>query len=307
MARAQSTKVGWRATVWGELLSEFLGTMVLIAFGTGVVAVAVVGLTESGRTLVIFQGAGGWLLITWGWAMAVVMGIYVAGGISGAHLNPAVSLALAIKGAFPWKKVLPYAFAQIAGAFVGAALVYLDYHQAIDAWNLAHHVASRGAPAGLTTFSIFATFGAAYFHGSLVGPLIDQILGTFFLVLFVLAITDSNNSGVQGNMAPFIVGMAVAAIGMSFGVDAGYAINPARDLGPRLFTYLMGWGQNAFPGPNGYWWVPIVGPLVGGAIAPLVYTFAIEKTILARKQPPVPHVPKEVVKPSANQTREAKS
>lgn len=279
-------KTGWRATLWGELLSEYLGTLVLLAFGTGVVAVAVVGLTMSGRTTVIFDGAGGWLLITWGWAMAVVMGIYVAGGISGAHINPAVSIAMAVRGVFPWKKVVPYAIAQILGAFTGAAIVYADYYKAIDAWNAANHVASRAAAGGLTTFSIFATFPAQYFHGSLVGPFLDQVIGTFFLVLFVLAITDARNMAVQSNVGPLIVGFAVAAIGMSFGVDAGYAINPARDFGPRLFTWLTGWGGNAFPGLWSYWWVPIAGPIVGAVIAPFVYKFFIEATLIHRAETP---------------------
>ncbi|OYV62608.1 MAG: hypothetical protein B7X01_01320, partial [Acidiphilium sp. 21-62-4] len=102
-------KSGWRATsIYAEMIAEFLGCVVLIAFGAGVVAVAVVGLTESGRTAVIFNGAGGWLLITWGWAFAVTLAVYVAGGVTGAHLNPAVSLAFAVKGDFPWRKVLPY-------------------------------------------------------------------------------------------------------------------------------------------------------------------------------------------------------
>ncbi|PSR26551.1 MAG: aquaporin [Sulfobacillus thermosulfidooxidans] len=276
-------KTGWRATTWGELLAEYLGTLVLLAFGAGSVAVAVVGLTMSGRTIVIFQGAGGWLLITWGWAMAVVMGVYVAGGVTGAHINPAVTLAMALRKVFPWKKVIPYWIAQTLGAFSGAAIVYIDYYKAINAWNIAHHVVSRASSGGLTTFSIFATFPAAYFHNQLFGPFFDQVIGTFFLILFVLAITDSKNLGVQGNMGPFIVGMAVAAIGMSFGVDAGYAINPARDFGPRLFTWLMGWGRNAFPGPYGYWWVPIAGPLVGSVIGVYVYKYFIELTLEHRK------------------------
>ena len=167
-------KTGWRATVWGELLAEFLGTFVLLAFGAGVVAVAVVGLTESGRTLVIFQGAGGWLLITWGWCMAVVMGIYVAGGVTGAHINPAVTFAMAVRRVFPWKKVIPYWIAQTVGGFTGAALVYADYYHAINAWNLAHHV-TRAASGGLTTFSIFATFPAAYYHSNMFGPFLDQV------------------------------------------------------------------------------------------------------------------------------------
>jgi glycerol uptake facilitator protein len=272
----------------GELLSELIGTFVLLAFGAGVVAVAVVGLTESGRTPAIFAAAGDWLLITWGWALAVAMAVYVSGGPSGAHLNPAVTLAFAVKGDHPWAKVLPYWAAQIVGAFLGAAIVYADYYPAIDAWNAAHKVVSRLDPGGATTFSIFATLPAPYFNGNMAGPFFDQVVGTFFLVLFVLAIVDARNQGVQSNMAPLVIGFAVAAIGMSFGVDAGYAINPARDFGPRLFTFFEGWGANAFPGPSGYWWVPIAGPLVGGAIAPYVYEFFISATLKARAPVPTP-------------------
>src|SRR5215469_13734943 len=283
MAVKMGVKTGWRAcSIWSELLAEFLGTFVLLALGAGVVAVAVVGLPESGRTPTIFAGAGDWLLITWGWAMAVAMAVYVAGGVTGAHINPAVTFALAVKGDFPWAKVLPYSGAQVAGAFAGAALAYADYVPAIDMWNAAHNVISRADPAGMTTFSIFATFPAHYYGTSMLGPLFDQIVGTFFLLLFVLAIIDSMNVGVQANLAPFMVGMAVAAIGMSFGTGAGYAINPARDLGPRLFCWLLGWGENAFPGPYGYWWVPIVGPLVGAPLGAGLYRFFIADTLAAK-------------------------
>jgi glycerol uptake facilitator protein len=276
-------KTGWRArSLWSELLAEFLGTFVLLAFGAGVVAVAVVGLPESGRTPAIFAGAGDWLLITWGWAMAVAMAVYVAGGVTGAHINPAVTFAFAVKGDFPWAKVLPYAAAQVAGAFAGAALCYADYAPAINMWNAAHRVIARADPGGMTTFSIFATFPAHYYGASLFGPLFDQIVGTFFLLLFVLAIIDTLNLAVQANLGPFMVGMAVAAIGMSYGTGAGYAINPARDFGPRLFCWLMGWGANAFPGPYGYWWVPIVGPLIGASCGVMVYKFFIADTLAAR-------------------------
>ena len=110
------------------------------------------------------------------------------------------------------------------------------------------------------------------------------VIATFFLILFVLAITDSKNLAVQGNVGPFMIGLAVFAIGNSFGVGSGYAINPARDFGPRLFTWLAGWGPNAFPGPFGYWWVPILGPLVGAVIAVLVYKYGIELTLDRKKQ-----------------------
>ena len=283
MAVKMGVKTGWRAqSIWSELLAEFMGTFVLLAFGAGVVAVAVVGLPESGRTPTIFAGAGDWLLITWGWAMAVTMAVYVAGGVTGAHIIPAVTFAVAVKGDFPWKKVLPYSAAQIAGAFAGAALAYADYAPAIDMWNAAHNVISRADPAGMTTFSIFATFPAHYYGANLLWPVFDQIIGTSFLLLFVLAIIDSMNVGVKANLAPFVVGLAVAAIGMSFGTGAGYAINPARDFGPRLFCWLMGWGSNAFPGPYGYWWVPIIGPLAGAPLGVALYKFFIADTLVAR-------------------------
>lgn len=268
----------------GRIVIRILRHICSFGFGAGSVAVAVVGLTMSGRTLVIFQGAGGWLLITWGWALAVVMAVYVAGGVSGAHINPAVTFALAIRKALPWKKVIPYWIAQTVGAFCGAAIVYIDYYHAINAWNLAHHVISRASSGGLTTFSIFATFPASYFHGNMFPALLDQVIATFFLILFVLAIGDVKNMAVQGNMGPFIVGMVVMAIGISFGVGTGYAINPARDFGPRLFTWLAGWGPNAFPGPFGYWWVPILGPLIGAAVATFVYNWFIELTLTHRQE-----------------------
>jgi glycerol uptake facilitator protein len=288
-------KTGWRArSIWSELLAEFFGAFVLIAFGAANVAVAVVGLPESGRTPTIFAGAGDWLLITWGWAIAVTMAVYVAGGVTGAHINPAVSFALAVKGDFPWRKVLPYWGAQVAGAFAGAALAYADYFPAINMWNAAHNVVTRADPGGMTTFSIFATFPAHYYGAGMLGPLFDQIIGTFFLLVCVLAIIDSMNVGVKANLAPFMVGMAVAAIGMSFGTGSGYAINPARDFGPRLFCWLMGWGTNAFPGPYGYWWVPIVGPLIGATLGVVLYKFFIADTLSARAGGAVPEETREL-------------
>jgi glycerol uptake facilitator protein len=283
----------FRRTVGGELLAEFLGTLVLIAFGDGVVAMAVAALNQSGRGTQIFAASGDWLLIAWGWALAVAFGVYVAGGVSGAHINPAVTLALAVKRDFPWRKVLPYWAAQLLGAFVGAALVYLVYHQAIASFEAAKHI-TRGTLGGAAdstpTFSIFATFPAPYFGSSMVGPLVDQVVGTAFLLVFVLALTDERNQPPKSNLAPLLVGLAVAAIGMSFGANAGYAINPARDFGPRFFAWLAGWGQVALPGVHGYVWVPIVGPLIGGVVGAVVYDLFIRDVLLARGVPPAPDV-----------------
>jgi len=296
-AQSAPARGGWRATVWGELLSEFLGTFVLIAFGAGVVAMAVAALNQSGRGDVPFVASGDWLLIAWGWALAVTFGVYVAGGISGAHINPAVTLAFAVKRDFPWGKVLPYIGAQMLGAFAGAALVYLNYHDAIASFESANGII-RGDPNSIPTFSIFATFPAPYYDGY-VGPFIDEIIGTAFLVLFVFALVDALNQPPKSNMAPLLIGLVVGAIGMSFGANTGYAINPARDFGPRVLTWLAGWGDVALPGiapdagVSAYFWVPIVAPLVGGVIGAFVYDFFIRDVLVARGEQPDPEIEPE--------------
>lgn len=283
----------WRTTVWGEVLSEFLGTFVLIALGDGVVAMAVVALNRSGRGELIFAASGDWLLITWGWALAVTFAVYVAGGISGAHLNPAVTVSLAIRRGFAWSKVIPYVGAQVTGAFAGAAVVYLNYRHAITSYEQAHGVV-RGMLGGTgdstVTFSIFATFPASYYGGDLFPPLLDQVIGTGLLMILIFALIDTQNQSPKGNVAPLLLGLAVAAIGMSYGANAGYAINPARDFGPRVLAWMAGWGQVALPGVNGYFWVPIVGPLIGGVLGAFVYDLFIRNVLTAREAPPVTDV-----------------
>ena len=221
----------WRKGLFGELWAEFFGCFVLISFGDGVVAMlwALIG---SGRSIPpvatagagIFSakspllGSGDWLLVTWGWALAVCFAIYTVGGITGAHINPAVTLALAIRRQLPWNKVAPYWVAQVLGCFVGAALVFLVYNNAINHFDQVNHVV-KGHLNSVGTYSTFATFPAPYFH-TVWGPLIDQIVGTFFLALFVWAVTDEYNLPVGSNMTPWIVGMVVMAVGISFGANS---------------------------------------------------------------------------------------
>ncbi len=277
-----------RSRLAGEMMSEFLGTFVLIAFGDGVVAMAVAALNQSGRAATphtIFLAAGDWLLIVWGWAFAVMLGVYVAGGISGAHINPAVTLAFAVRGAFPWSKVVPYWVAQWLGAFLAAGLVYAVYGWAIHSYLAVNHlVQSRD----IATYSIFATFPAPYFTNWW-GPLIDQVVGTAFLLMLVAALIDRRNLAPRSNLLPMLIGFVVAAIGASFGANAGYAINPARDFGPRVWAWVAGWGQLALPGnyPNlgWYFWIPIVGPFIGGILGVLVYDFFIKNVLVARGVP----------------------
>jgi glycerol uptake facilitator protein len=287
-AQSQRPRGGWRATTAGELAAECLGTFILISFGDGVVAMAVAALNQSGRGTQIFAASGDWLLIGWGWGLAVTFAVYVAGGVSGAHINPAVTLAFAARRGFPWRKVPSYVCAQLVGAFLGALLVYVVYKGAIDSYERANHI-TRGDPNSVPTFSIFATFPAKYL-GNWVGPFIDQIVGTAFLVGCVFAVVDEVNQPVRANLAPFIVGLVVVAVGISFGANAGYAINPARDFGPRFFAWIAGWGKIAIPGNygnvDGYLWIPIVGPCLGGLVGAYVYDLAIRDVLLARGERP---------------------
>ena len=239
-----------------EALAEFLGTFVLIVFGLGVVAQVVL----SGET------AGTYLSINLAWGLAVVMGCYIAGGVSGAHLNPAVTLALAVHRGFAWRKVPPYVLAQFAGAFAAAAVVYLTYASAFTDFD--GGVRQVVGPQG--TAGIFATYPQAFLSTFPAG-FIDQFVGTGLLMLVVLAISDARNAPPAAGMAPLIVGLLVAVIGMSFGYNAGYAINPARDLGPRLFTAIAGWGGEVFRAGNAWWWVPVVAPPLGAIAAGVVY------------------------------------
>lgn len=233
-----------------ELAAEFLGTFVLIALGCGV------------NTMVSVMGHGGWANINLGWGLAVMMGILVAGKVSGAHLNPAVTLAMAVYRGLPWIKVPLYSLAQVAGAFVGAALVFATYKPAF----------LKADPNLEKSAGAFATFPA--FPENAAAGMLDQVVGTALLLLLVMAIVDERNQP-SGILTPVMVGAVVVAIGMCFGGMHGYAINPARDFGPRLLTAVAGFRNNGFD--NGVWIVPIVGPLVGGVIGGAMYDFGIRR------------------------------
>jgi MIP family channel proteins len=239
-----------------EAAAEFLGTAVLIAFGSAVVAQVVL----SG------QSHGGYLSINIAWGLAVTMGVYVAGGVSGAHLNPAVTLAVAVHRDFAWSKVLPYVAAQIAGAFTGAAVTFLTYRAAFDRFD----GGTRQVTGAKATAGIFATYPQDFLR-TFPDGLIDQVVGTAFLIALIFALTDQKNLAPEGRIVPIHFGLLVVLIGMTFGFNAGYAINPARDLGPRLFTFVAGWGSEVFRAGNHWWWVPIVGPLVGGVLGGAIY------------------------------------
>lgn len=243
-----------RATL-REAAAEFLGTFTLIAFGVGVVAQVVLGGGKMGQ----------YLSINIGWGLAVMLGCYVAGGISGAHLNPAVTLALAVHRNFAWSKVIPYVIAQFAGAFVASMVVYFTYLEAINDFE---------ATRTLTTAGIWSTYPQNYLS-NVPGGLVDQIVGTGLLMMVIFAITDQRNMALPAPISPMVVGSTVFVIGMTYGLNAGYAINPARDLGPRLFTALAGWGEQVFTAHDYWWWVPVVGPCIGAVLGGLAYDLCI--------------------------------
>ena len=240
-------------TLMQECIAEFLGTMVLILFGCGVVA------------MVKLFGNGDFTNINWAWGFGVLFGIFTAGTISGAHLNPAVSVGFAAVGRFPWSKVLPFSIAQLLGAFVGAAIVFGVYH---DQFLIVDPTLSE-------TAGVFATFPAlpGFWPG-----FFDQVVGTALLMGLILAIVDKLNNRDGGAWGPLAIALIVVAIGMSFGSLHGYAINPARDLGPRLFAMMAGFSNNGFEELR-TWIVPIVGPIVGAVVGAFIYQFAIGNPI----------------------------
>jgi glycerol uptake facilitator protein len=266
--RAGGSKEGCslrRNTYTAELLAEFLGTFTLLVFGLGVVAHFVlrnaVGDPAPGNA----NTFGDFTTVNFAWGFGVVMGVYVAGGVSGAHINPAVTVSLALRRGFPWAKVGPYIVAQVLGAFVAALLIRWNFYEWFNQVDPGKTFATQG---------VYSTSPGPGM--SILGGLRSEIIGTAVLVMLVLAITDARNTAPGANLAPWIIGIAVVAIGMSLGALSGYAINPARDFGPRLASWVTGW-STAMKAPNGdfYFWVPIVGPLLGGAIGAYVYDFFV--------------------------------
>ncbi len=251
----------------GECIAEVFGTFILILLGDGVVAN--VGLAPR-----LAAPAYNWNTITFGWAMAVMVAVYVAGGVSGAHINPAVSLAMAVRGVFPWRKLIPYWISQIVGAFLGALGVYLVYMEGLRA---------AGVPNVWCT-GPGSVFGQAFWGGaggqamasySLLNAFIAEVFGTAVLLWGVAAVTDTKNLGAGANLGPLVIGLVVLGVGLCLGGPSGYAINPARDFGPRLLGALVG-TKNLFTGL--YWLVcPIIGPLVGGVLGILTYDWLISR------------------------------
>lgn len=238
-------------------LAEFIGTSLLILLGNGVVANVVLNGTKG--------HGGGWIVITTAWALAVFVGVVVAGPYSGAHLNPAVSLGLAIAGKFAWKQVLPYAVAQLSGAMLGSTLVWLKYKDHFDA------TADQGLK--LACFCTDPAIRKPFLN------FLSEFIGTFVLIFVIFhftnaEITDTKTPVGLGSIGAMPVMLLVWAIGLSLGGTTGYAINPVRDLGPRIMHAILpvkGKGDSDWP----YSWVPVIGPLLGAGFAALVYLYTI--------------------------------
>lgn len=249
----------------GEMVAEVFGTFILILLGDGVVAN--VGLAPR-----LAAPGYDWNTIAFGWAFAVVIAVYVAGGVSGAHINPAVTIGLAVKRGFPWGKVVPYIVAQILGAFLGALGVYLVYMEGLQSAGMPN-VWCTG-PGSVFGASFWGGTGADALGGySLLNASIAEFFGTMVLMWGVLASGDEKNLGQKHNLGPYLVGFTVLAVGLSLGGPSGYAINPARDLGPRIFGLLAG-TQGLFDGL--YWLVPpVLVTIVGGIVGPFLYDWFI--------------------------------
>jgi glycerol uptake facilitator protein len=271
----------YAATLAGQCLAEFVGTFIVILIGDGAVAAAVM----TGQ----LDGWG----VAMMWGLAVTFGIYVAGPVSGAHFNPAVTITMAVFRGFPRRRILPFILSQIAGAFTGAAAVYAMWHgywpRALEKLGV-----EVGAPGSQKLMAIFSCFypnpggigvdasamatvsaGAAFFI---------EVLLTMFLLLMIFALTEPDNPGMpQAGLGPLFIGLTVTAIvgvGGSLTMDA---VNPVRDFGPRLFAYVIGFGEIAFPGPRGNeWWLYIVAPIIGGLLGAAAYRYLVRRFLPPR-------------------------
>lgn len=247
------------STLKGQCIAEFLGTGLLVFFGAGCVA----ALKVAGASF------GQWeISIIWG--LGVAMAIYLTAAISGAHLNPAVTVALWLFACFERRKVLPYIVAQVAGAFCAAALVYGLYYNLIVDFEQAHNIV-RGSADSLGLAGIFSTYPNP--HISVFQALCIETVITAILMCLILALTDDGNGIPRGPLAPLLIGILIAVIGASMGPLTGFALNPARDFGPKVFAALAGWGEIAFTGGREipYFLVPIIGPLLGACLGAFGY------------------------------------
>ncbi|KAG2151318.1 major intrinsic protein superfamily membrane channel protein [Suillus clintonianus] len=237
-----------------EPAAEFLGTMIFVIFGTGVNCQVFLSMNPNVEAV----PRGDFLSLNFGWAAGVALGVWIAGGISGGHINPAVTFTLAVFRGFPWEKVPVYIFAQLLGGFCGAGVVYANYFHAIDI--------VEGGP-GIRTISGSGDLLATYAAGFL-----TPFLGSAILIIGILCVTDKNNGPPPQGLVPLALFIVVLGIGASLGMNTSYSLNPARDLGPRFFTAAAGYGSAVFTYRNQYWlWCIVLGPVIGMLCGAFIY------------------------------------
>jgi glycerol uptake facilitator protein len=264
-------------SVTGPCIAEFMGTGLFMFFGTSVLCAAKL----AGASFGLWE-----ICVVWG--LGIALAVYLTAGISGAHLNPAVTIALWVFASFDAKKVIPYIVAQIAGAFCGAAVTYMLYHNMFADYELAHHMV-RGSQDSLFLASIFSTYPAAAI--SVWQAALVEFIITSILIGLILALTDDGNGVPKGPLAPLLIGVLVAVIGAATAPLTGFAMNPARDFGPKLFTFLNGWGPIAMTGGRDipYFLVPLIAPVLGGLFGAAVYRYCITRNLpMAKTETPAP-------------------
>ncbi|XP_051853160.1 aquaporin-7-like isoform X2 [Antechinus flavipes] len=248
-----------RGDMMREFLAEFISTYVMMVFGLGSVAQTVLGENNYGTYLSINLGFG----------FGVVMGVHVAGGISGAHMNSALTFTSCVLGQMPWKKFPVYTVAQCCGSFLASATIYGLFYQAL----LRYTDGNLTVTGPRATAGIFATYPASYM--TLWRGFIDEIFLTGILQVCLLAINDKKNCPALQGTHPLVIGVLVITIGLSLGMNTGYAINPSRDLPPRIFTSIAGWGNEVFTAAESWWWVPVVAPPLGSLMGAIIYLLLI--------------------------------
>jgi len=250
--------------VMADAFSEFCGTMIMIIFGDG--SVAQVLLSANPKLPVSSQNKGTYQSISWGWGIGVMLGIYVAGK-SGGHLNPAVTFANCLFRGLAWWKWPIYACAQVTGCFCGAAIIYGNYKSAIDAYE-GYGVRTVPGYSDTATAGVFCTYPQPFITKT--GQVFSEIIASAVLIFCIFALKDGRNLGAD-NLVPLMLFFLIFGIGATLGWETGYAINLARDFGPRLFSYFVGYGNNVWKAGDYYFWVPMICPFIGGTFGGFLY------------------------------------
>lgn len=269
--------------LWGECLSEFLGTLILVFFGVGAVNTAVLSGAQQG----LWQVA-----VVWG--VAVGLAIYTAGAVSGAHINPAITVAMAVWRGFPKRRVAPYMASQLAGAFCGSLILYGLFHGMIAHFEATNQIVRGQAGSQLSAMvfgeyfpnpAIVGTTAEAFRQVSHVTAMFGEAIGTAFLACFVFALTEPRNPDGPRFMAPIFIGLTVSIIISIVAPLTQAGLNPARDFGPRLVSYIFGWGEIAIPGPRGgFFTVYLLSPVIGAVFGAGVYQCVVRRYLPAAQR-----------------------